>query len=80
MDSTLTMTVRVLLSGWRRAGATTLPARQATNLDQLAELVKAALEVSGADREACRAHAERYSWRSCAEMFLGQLVALMSPT
>jgi aryl-alcohol dehydrogenase-like predicted oxidoreductase len=30
-----------LLSGWRRAGATILPAGQATNLDQLAELVKA---------------------------------------
>ena len=29
-----------------------------------------------ADRAACRAHAERYSWRACAEVFLSHLVPL----
>ena len=31
---------------------------------------------AGRDRVACRAHAERYSWRACAEMFLSHLVPL----
>jgi len=29
-----------------------------------------------ADRAACRAHAERFSWRACSEMFLATLVPL----
>jgi glycosyltransferase involved in cell wall biosynthesis len=41
-----------------------------------ADLRVAALEALGADRAACRAHAERYSWRACAEMFLGNLVPM----
>jgi len=42
-----------------------------------ADLRVAALEALGADRAACRAHAERYSWRACAEMFLGNLVPMI---
>jgi glycosyltransferase involved in cell wall biosynthesis len=34
----------------------------------------AALAALQGDREACRLHAERYSWRACAEMFLSHLV------
>jgi glycosyltransferase involved in cell wall biosynthesis len=41
-----------------------------------ADLRVAALDALGADRTACRAHAKRYSWRACAEMFLSHLVAL----
>ncbi len=41
-----------------------------------ADLRVAALEALGADRAACRAHAERYSWRACAEVFLSHLVPL----
>jgi glycosyltransferase involved in cell wall biosynthesis len=41
-----------------------------------ADLRAAALEALGADRAACRAHAERYSWRACAEVFLSHLVPL----
>jgi glycosyltransferase involved in cell wall biosynthesis len=40
------------------------------------DLGAAALEALGADRKACRAHAERYSWRVCAEVFLSHLVPL----
>lgn len=40
------------------------------------DLRLAALTALGADRAACRAHAERYSWRACAEMFLSHLVPL----
>ena len=36
----------------------------------------AALEALDADRAACRAHAERFSWRACAETFLSHLVPL----
>jgi hypothetical protein len=36
----------------------------------------AALAALGADRAACRAHAERFSWRACAETFLSHLVPL----
>jgi glycosyltransferase involved in cell wall biosynthesis len=39
-----------------------------------ADLRLAALEALTADRAACRAHAERYSWRACAELFLSHLV------
>lgn len=39
-----------------------------------ADLRLAALAALDADRAACRAHAERYSWRACAEMFLSHLV------
>ena len=41
-----------------------------------ADLRVAALEALDADRAACRAHAERYSWRACAEVFLSHLVPL----
>jgi glycosyltransferase involved in cell wall biosynthesis len=44
----------------------------AVNID----LRAAALEALSADRAACRAHAERYSWRTCAEVFLSHLVPL----
>jgi glycosyltransferase involved in cell wall biosynthesis len=40
------------------------------------DLRKAALGALDADRTACRAHAERYSWRACAEMFLSHLVPI----
>ena len=42
-----------------------------------ADLRVAALEALSADRAACRAHAELYSWRACAEMFLSHLVPLI---
>ena len=38
------------------------------------DLRAAALRALGGDRGACRAHAERFSWRSCAEGFLANLV------
>ena len=41
-----------------------------------ADLRRAALAALDADRDACRAHAERYSWRACAELFLSHLVPL----
>ena len=41
-----------------------------------ADLRLAALDALGADRTACRVHAERFSWRACAEMFLSHLVPL----
>jgi glycosyltransferase involved in cell wall biosynthesis len=41
-----------------------------------ADLRVAALEALKADRAACRAHAERYSWHACAEVFLSHLVPL----
>jgi glycosyltransferase involved in cell wall biosynthesis len=41
-----------------------------------ADLRAACLRALEADREACRAHAERYSWRACAELFLANLVPL----
>ncbi len=37
------------------------------------DLRAAALRALDADRGACRAHAERYSWRACAEMFFDNL-------
>ena len=40
------------------------------------DLRQAALAALQADRQACRAHAERFSWRACAEMFLSHLVPL----
>lgn len=40
------------------------------------DLRTAALAALGADRVACRAHAERFSWRACAETFLSHLVPL----
>jgi glycosyltransferase involved in cell wall biosynthesis len=43
-----------------------------------ADLREAALQALNADRAACRAHAERYSWRACAEMFLSHLVPLIA--
>ncbi len=40
------------------------------------DLREAALSALDADRAACRAHAERFSWRACAETFLSHLVPL----
>jgi glycosyltransferase involved in cell wall biosynthesis len=40
------------------------------------DLRAAALRALEGDRAACRAHAERYSWRACAEMFLSHLMPL----
>jgi glycosyltransferase involved in cell wall biosynthesis len=40
------------------------------------DLRAAALAALQADRRACRAHAERFSWRACAEAFLSHLVPL----
>ncbi len=37
------------------------------------DLRVAALRALNADRAACRAHAERFSWRACAEVFLTNL-------
>lgn len=42
------------------------------------DLEVAAREALSADRLACRLHAERYSWRTCAEIFLSHLVPLMT--
>jgi glycosyltransferase involved in cell wall biosynthesis len=36
----------------------------------------AAMRAMDADRTACRSHAERFSWRACAENFLANLVPL----
>jgi glycosyltransferase involved in cell wall biosynthesis len=41
-----------------------------------AALRQAAMDALHADREACRAHAERYPWRACAELFLSHLMPL----
>ena len=41
------------------------------------DLRVAAVDALSADRAACRAHAERYSWRACAEIFLSHLVPLI---
>ncbi len=38
------------------------------------DLRAAALAALKGDRAACRVHAEKYSWRACAEMFLSHLV------
>ncbi len=40
------------------------------------DLRTAAMRALEADRDACRAHAERFSWRACAETFLSHLVPL----
>ena len=40
------------------------------------DLRAAALDALTADRAACRLHAERYSWRACAEIFLSHLVPI----
>ena len=40
------------------------------------DLREAALRALSADRAACRAHAERFSWRACAELFLSHLVPI----
>ncbi len=40
------------------------------------DLRRAALVALQGERAACRAHAERFSWRACAEMFLSHLVPL----
>jgi glycosyltransferase involved in cell wall biosynthesis len=41
------------------------------------DLRLAAMDALTGDREACRVHAERFSWRACAEIFLSHLVPLM---
>jgi glycosyltransferase involved in cell wall biosynthesis len=40
------------------------------------DLRQAALRAQGADRAACRRHAERFGWRACAELFLSHLVPM----
>ncbi len=40
------------------------------------DLRQAALAALHADRDACRAHAELYSWRACAELFLSHLMPM----
>ncbi len=40
------------------------------------DLRRAALRALDADRAACRAHAEKFSWRECATVFLSHLVPL----
>ncbi len=40
------------------------------------DLRRAALAALQGDRAACRGHAERYSWRACAELFLANLVPM----
>jgi glycosyltransferase involved in cell wall biosynthesis len=40
------------------------------------DLRAAALRALRADRDACRAHAERFSWQACARIFLSHLVPL----
>ena len=40
------------------------------------DLRAACLRALEADRDACRAHAERYSWRHCAELFASFLVPM----
>ena len=40
------------------------------------DLRAAALRALGGNRAACRAHAERFSWRACADGFLRNLVTL----
>jgi len=40
------------------------------------DLRQAALDALHGDRAACRAHAERYSWRACAELFLSHLTPM----
>ncbi len=42
-----------------------------------ADLRAAALQALTADRAACRSHAESFSWRACAELFLSHLVPMM---
>jgi glycosyltransferase involved in cell wall biosynthesis len=41
-----------------------------------ADLRQAAQDALRGDRNACRAHAELYSWRACAELFLSHLMPL----
>lgn len=40
------------------------------------DLRRAALDALQGDRAACRAHAELYSWRACADLFLSHLMPL----
>lgn len=40
------------------------------------DLRTAALDALDADRAACRRHAEKFSWRACAELFVSYLVPL----
>ena len=44
-----------------------------------ADLRRAALAALEGNRAACRAHAETWSWRACAETFLAHLVPLTGP-
>lgn len=41
-----------------------------------ADLRAAALRALDGDRAKCRAYAERFSWRACADVFLGNLVSI----
>jgi hypothetical protein len=40
------------------------------------DLRAAAMRALSGDRAACRRHAERFSWRACAETFLASLIRL----
>ena len=42
------------------------------------DLRAAAMQALDGDRTACRAHAERFSWRSCAETFFNNLAPATS--
>lgn len=43
------------------------------------DLRAAALRALSGDRRACRAHAERFSWRTCADLFLSNLAVARRP-
>lgn len=43
------------------------------------DLRQASLRALASDRAACRAHAERFSWRACAEAFLANLAVESGP-
>ena len=61
------------VTGPRDVLAASAPGVGATDTDLRAAALRA-LETG--DREACRAHANRFSWRACAESFLGNLVPM----
>ena len=43
------------------------------------DLRAAALRALSGDRRACRAHAERFSWRACADLFVDNLAVVRRP-
>ena len=58
----------VLLEGGPGVGATDPDLR-----------VAALQALATGDRAACRAHSERFSWRSCSESFVDNLVSIADP-